>query len=71
MTLQGTNSYLLQPPSNPMAPIILIDTSSPHTAEQYVDMLFTHLYTLGLYPGVRETHFESKYAQAALKDLPE
>lgn len=71
MTLQGTNSYLLQPPSNPMAPIILVDTSSPHTARDYVNLLFTHLLTLGLHTGLRETHFESKYADITLKDLPE
>ncbi|WWC63448.1 uncharacterized protein I303_106050 [Kwoniella dejecticola CBS 10117] len=71
MTLQGTNSYLLQPPSNPHAPLILIDTSSPHTATQYIDLLFTHLHHLALESGVRETHFESAYAQASLKALPE
>ncbi|WVW84788.1 hypothetical protein I302_106823 [Kwoniella bestiolae CBS 10118] len=71
MTLQGTNSYLLQPPSNPHAPIILIDTSSPHTATQYIDLLFTHLHHLGLESGVRETHFESSYAQASLKNVPD
>ncbi|WRT68568.1 uncharacterized protein IL334_005546 [Kwoniella shivajii] len=71
MTLQGTNSYLLQPPSNPHAPLILIDTSSPHTATQYIDLLFTHLHHLALESGVRETHFESAHAQASLKNLPE
>ena len=71
MTLQGTNSYLLQPPSNPLAPIILIDTSSPHTAQQYVDLLMSHLYHLGLESGTRETHFESHYAEASLKKIPE
>jgi glyoxylase-like metal-dependent hydrolase (beta-lactamase superfamily II) len=71
MTLQGTNSYLLQPPSNPLAPIILIDTSSPHTAQQYVDLLVTHLHHLGLESGVREVHFESTYAASSLKLLPE
>jgi ribonuclease/clavin/mitogillin len=71
MTLQGTNSYLLQPPSNPLAPIMLIDTSSPHTADQYVDLLLTHLYTLGLNAGSRETHFESHYAKESLARYPE
>ncbi|WWC71409.1 uncharacterized protein I206_105364 [Kwoniella pini CBS 10737] len=71
MTLQGTNSYLLQPPSNPHAPLILIDTSSPHTATQYIDLLMTHLHHLALESGTRETHFESAYAQASLKNLPE
>lgn len=66
MTLQGTNSYLLQPPSDPLAPIILIDTSSPHTAAQYVDLVVSHLHHLGLESGVREIHFESAYAQAGL-----
>jgi ribonuclease/clavin/mitogillin len=70
MTLQGTNSYLLQPPSNPLAPIILIDTSSPHTSQQYIDLLFTHLHHLGLESGTRETHFESKYALASFDLLP-
>jgi ribonuclease/clavin/mitogillin len=70
MTLQGTNSYLLQPPSNPLAPIMLIDTSSPHTADQYVDLLLTHLYGLGLNSGSRETHFESVYAQDSLEKYP-
>jgi len=69
MTLQGTNSYLLQPPSNPRAPLILIDSSSPHTAQQYVDCLLTHLFHLGLSSGVRETHFESPYAQKSLDHL--
>lgn len=71
MTLQGTNSYLLQPPSNPLAPLILIDTSSPHTANQYVDLLLTHLYTLGLASGERETHFDSVYAKLSLDAHPE
>jgi len=70
MTLQGTNSYLLQPPSNPLAPIMLIDTSSPHTADQYVDLLLTHLYSLGMSSGSRETHFESTYAQDSLAKYP-
>ena len=68
--MQGTNSYLLQPPSNALAPLILIDTSSPHTAQQYVDMFLTHLYHLGLESGVREVHFESHYATGPLKHLP-
>ncbi|WVQ81814.1 hypothetical protein IAT38_003941 [Cryptococcus sp. DSM 104549] len=71
MTLQGTNSYLLQPPSNPHAPLILIDTSSPHTAQQYVDLLFTHLHHLGLESGVRETHFESSAAKLSLRNFNE
>ncbi|OCF32731.1 hypothetical protein I317_02095 [Kwoniella heveanensis CBS 569] len=71
MTLQGTNSYLLQPPSNPHAPLILIDTSSPHTANQYVDLLLVHLHHLGLESGTRETHFESNVAKASLSNLPE
>ncbi|WVR09473.1 hypothetical protein IAU60_006540 [Kwoniella sp. DSM 27419] len=71
MTLQGTNSYLLQPPSNPHAPLILIDTSSPHTASQYVDLLLVHLHHLGLESGVRETHFESNAAKASLDKIPE
>lgn len=70
MTLQGTNSYLLQPPSSPLAPLILIDTSSPHTATQYVDLLLTHLHHLGLESGIRETHFESQYATESLGHLP-
>ena len=65
-TLQGTNSYFLQPPSDPLAPIILIDTSSPHTAAQYVDLVVSHLHHLGLESGVREVHFESAYAQQSL-----
>ncbi|WWD19194.1 hypothetical protein CI109_103652 [Kwoniella shandongensis] len=69
MTLQGTNSYLLQPPSNPLAPLILIDTSSPHTASQYVDLLMLHLHHLGLESGIRETHFDSVLAQAKLDFL--
>lgn len=69
MTLQGTNSYLLQPPSNPHAPLILIDSSSPHTAQQYVDCLLTHLFHLGLESGNRETHFESPYAEKSLDHL--
>lgn len=71
MTLQGTNSYLLQPPSNPLAPCILIDTSSPHTANQYVDLVLSHLFSLGLGSGNRETHFESVYAKASLEAHPE
>ncbi|WVQ95103.1 hypothetical protein IAU59_002197 [Kwoniella sp. CBS 9459] len=71
MTLQGTNSYLLQPPSNPHAPLILIDTSSPHTANQYVDLLLVHLHHLGLESGTRETHFESNVAKASLSNLSE
>ncbi|KAK8854662.1 hypothetical protein IAR55_003401 [Kwoniella newhampshirensis] len=71
MTLQGTNSYLLQPPSNPHAPLILIDTSSPHTSRQYVDLLMLHLHHLGLESGVRETHFESEHAERSLRHLPE
>lgn len=71
MTLQGTNSYLLQPPSNSLAPLILVDTSSPHTAQQYVDCLLTHLYHLGLESGNRETHFESPYAARSLDNVPE
>ncbi|KAK4686295.1 endoribonuclease LACTB2, partial [Tremellales sp. Uapishka_1] len=71
MTLQGTNSYLLQPPSSSLAPIILVDTSSPHTAQQYVDLLFAHLHNLGLQSGLRETHFESKAAQQNLTNVPE
>ncbi|WVF67525.1 hypothetical protein IAT40_002281 [Kwoniella sp. CBS 6097] len=71
MTLQGTNSYLLQPPSNHHAPLILIDTSSPHTANQYVDLLLVHLHHLGLESGTRETHFESNVAKASLGNLPE
>ena len=70
MTLQGTNSYLLQPPSNPLAPIILIDTSSPHTSQQYVDLLMTHLMTLGLESGTRETHFESPFSKQSLENFP-
>ncbi|KAL7419482.1 hypothetical protein Q5752_006320 [Cryptotrichosporon argae] len=69
MTLQGTNSYLLQPPSNALAPIILIDTSSPHTATQYTDLLINHLHHLGLESGVREVHFESRYAERSLKHV--
>lgn len=71
MTLQGTNSYLLQPPSNGLAPLILIDTSSPHTAQQYVDCLMTHLFHLGLESGNRETHFESAYADQSFENIPE
>lgn len=71
MTLQGTNSYLLQPPSNTQAGLILIDTSSPHTAQQYVDLMLTHLLHLGLQSGTRETHFESAYAQKSLDAFPE
>ena len=71
MTLQGTNSYILQPPSNCLAPLILIDTSSPHTARQYVDILLAHLIHLGLQSGMRETHFESAYAKQSLKAVPE
>ncbi|ODN85467.1 hypothetical protein L198_07548 [Cryptococcus wingfieldii CBS 7118] len=71
MTLQGTNSFLLQPPSNPHAPLILVDTSSPHTAQQYVDLLFLHLHHLGLESGIRETHFESAAAQMTLRNFKE
>lgn len=71
MTLQGTNSYLLQPPSNPLAPMMLIDTSSPHTANQYVDLVLLHLYSLGLGSGNRETHFDSSYAKESLEMFPE
>ncbi|OWZ77056.1 hypothetical protein C365_04314 [Cryptococcus neoformans Bt85] len=71
MTLQGTNSYLLQPPSNPHAPLILLDTSSPHTAAQYVDLLLVHLHHLALESGVRETHFESSAAQVSLRNFKE
>lgn len=71
MTLQGTNSYLLQPPSSHLAGLILIDTSSPHTAQQYVDLLLTHLFHLGLESGARETHFESNYAKKNLEFVPE
>lgn len=71
MTLQGTNSYILQPPSSTLAPLILIDTSSPHTAEQYVDLLFTHLHYLGLQAGMRETHFESNEAKRTIDVHPE
>ncbi|XAO26088.1 hypothetical protein I312_104922 [Cryptococcus bacillisporus CA1280] len=71
MTLQGTNSYLLQPPSNPHAPLILVDTSSPHTAAQYVDLLLVHLHHLALESGVRETHFESSAAQASVRNFKE
>lgn len=71
MTLQGTNSYLLQPPSNPLAPCILIDTSSPHTANQYVDLLLSHLFGLGMGSGNRETHFDSKAAKESLEAHPE
>lgn len=71
MTLQGTNSYLLQPPSNPHAPLILVDTSSPHTAAQYVDLLLVHLHHLALESGVRETHFESSAAQVSLRNFKE
>jgi hypothetical protein len=70
MTLQGTNSYLLQPPSNPLAPIMLIDTSSPHTANTYVDLVLTHLHSLGLSAGARETHFDSRYAEESLSRFP-
>ncbi|KAI9637849.1 beta-lactamase-like protein [Dioszegia hungarica] len=70
MTLQGTNSYLLQPPSSPYAPLILIDTSSPHTASQYVDLVVTHLHHLALEAGLREVHFESDYAVESLGHLP-
>ncbi|ORX33437.1 beta-lactamase-like protein [Kockovaella imperatae] len=70
MTLQGTNCYLLQPPSNPLAPIILIDTSSPHTAQQYVDLVMLHLQHLGLQSGTRETHFESPFSKASLDNFP-
>ena len=71
MTLQGTNSYILQPPSNSLAPLILVDTSSPHTAQQYVDLLFTHLHHLGLESGMRETHFEGHFAERTLQYAPE
>ena len=71
MTLQGTNCYLLQPPSNSLAPLILIDTSSPHSAQQYVDLLLTHLHYLGLQSGMRETHFESADAKKSLEPFHE
>ncbi|EIW69340.1 hypothetical protein TREMEDRAFT_38977, partial [Tremella mesenterica DSM 1558] len=66
-TMQGTNTYLLQPPSNPLAPLILIDTSSPHTAQQYVDCILTHLFHLGLQSGVREVFYNGPHANAVLK----
>ena len=71
MTLQGTNSYLLQPPSNPLAPLILVDSSSPHTAQQYISLLMTHLHHLALESGIREVHFESGAAKDSLKYVPE
>lgn len=50
--------------------MILIDTSSPHTSQQYVDLVLTHLHHLGLQSGIREVHFESEYAADALGHLP-
>ncbi|TXT15695.1 hypothetical protein VHUM_00198 [Vanrija humicola] len=45
MTLQGTNSYLLQPPSSASAPAILVDTTSEETAQGWLDLLVERLRT--------------------------
>ncbi|KAL1413467.1 hypothetical protein Q8F55_001236 [Vanrija albida] len=45
MTLQGTNSYLLQPPSSPAAPAILVDTTSEETAAGWLDLVLARLTT--------------------------
>lgn len=50
MTLQGTNTYLVQPASSPSAPIILIDTGSPQSAELWLTNLFLHLSSNALLP---------------------
>lgn len=44
MTLQGTNTYLLQPPSSPSAPAILVDTTMPgDPATAWSEIVLTHL----------------------------
>jgi glyoxylase-like metal-dependent hydrolase (beta-lactamase superfamily II) len=41
-TLQGTNTYFIQPDS-PSAPIILVDTTMPTTADAWVAQVIAHL----------------------------
>lgn len=47
MTLQGTNSYLVQPAGKSTAPCILVDTTQDTTAESYVKIVIDHLRKLG------------------------
>lgn len=47
MTLQGTNSYLVQPPGRPNAPCILVDTTQQSTSEPYVKIVTDHLGSVG------------------------
>lgn len=54
MTLQGTNTYFLQPASSPLAPIILIDTGSAHTADLWLTNVFLHLSCNALLPLARQ-----------------
>lgn len=47
MTLQGTNTYLLQPADSPSAPAILIDTTMPGSyADAWAEIVLAHLKTL-------------------------
>lgn len=43
MTLQGTNTYLLQAPDSPSSPLILVDTTSRETADAWVNLVIEHL----------------------------
>lgn len=45
MTLQGTNSYLLQAAAG--SPTILVDTTQPNTADEYTAVLMAHLESKG------------------------
>lgn len=46
MTLQGTNTYLLQAAGDTSAPLILVDTTSLETADAWVDLVLGHLSSL-------------------------
>lgn len=48
MTLQGTNSYLLQAAAG--SPAILVDTTQPNTADEYTRVLMEHLEKKGRPP---------------------
>lgn len=48
MTLQGTNSYLLQAAAG--SPAILVDTTQPSTADEYTRVLMEHLEKKGRPP---------------------
>jgi glyoxylase-like metal-dependent hydrolase (beta-lactamase superfamily II) len=49
-TLQGTNTYFLQPSTSPSAPIILVDTTMPTTADAWVKQVMDHLNSLASPP---------------------